>query len=254
MKAEDVKLICAGRCTVGADWKNTASGGMNRLYYIEGGSGGYVKSGERIPFETGKLYLIPYYANIITYTDLIDNLDHSFVAFTAVHPILTTDVLMIDPHAAEYVSDAVEIFRSFCRINYLRRLAPSPYPREDELRFLRAITAYLTDKLIKAHNDSFIEDQTVISALDMMTESLESRLTVADIAERHGMTPNGFIKRFTRYVGETPYSYMKNLKIRTALMLREDGMTLEKAAEACGYSDASALLHAISSARGERKK
>ena len=53
------------------------------------------------------------------------------------------------------------------------------------------------------------------------------------------------IKRFSKCVGETPYSYMKKLKIRTALVLRSSGATLEEAAQGAGYSDASALLHAM---------
>ena len=246
MKSEDITLICAGQCKVGDWWKTTVDGGLNRLYYINSGKGGYIKNGERIPFEVGKFYLIPYYANIITYTDLDDNLEHTYVAFTSNHPILSTDVMMIDPNSSGWLKSALSSFIEFCKLCYLRRTAPKPYPNEDELNFLKAITVYVTNKLLSTHNDRVIADPTVISALNMMTENLNVRLTVADIAEKHGMTVNGFIKKFTRCIGETPYSYIKNLKIRTAVMLRENGMTLEKAAEACGYSDASALLHAIS--------
>ena len=213
MKPDDIKLICAGRCRVGDWWKTTASDGLNRLFYIDGGTGGYIKNGIKTPFEAGKLYLIPYYANIITYTNLTDNLDHTFVGFVSNHPILSTEVLELDPSSSEKITSALMVFRSFADINYLRRVAPDPDPRKDELRFLRAITAYLTDKLIQARNDRVIEDRTVISALNMMTESLGSRITVTDIAKKLGMTPNGFIKRFNRCVGETPYSYLKNLKI-----------------------------------------
>lgn len=247
MKPEEIRIICAGRCAVGEEWKNKAWGGMNRLYYIEGGAGGYIKNGERIPFETGKLYLIPYYANIITYTETDQKVDHSYVSFVPSHPILTADVLVADPSGDQYLNAATEAFRSFCRLQYLYRTAPKTYGHEEELRFIRSITAYITNKLLAAHNDRIIEDDTVISALNMMTERLDTRLTVADVAARLGMTTNGFIKKFTRSVGETPYSYMKSLKIKTALMLRDEGMTLDQAAEACGYSEASALLHAIRS-------
>ena len=254
MKADDIRLICSGQCKVGEWWKTTADGGLNRLYYINGGKGGYIKNGERIPFQAGMLYLIPYYANIITYTDLEDKLEHTYVAFTSAHPILSTDVMMIDPGSSNWLKCALPAFIDFCKLNYLYRTAPKPYPNEDELNLLKAITAYVTEKMLTVHDDRVIEDATVISALNMMTESLNVRLTVADLAEKHEMTTNGFIKKFTRCVGETPYSYMKKLKTRTAVMLRESGMTLEKAAEACGYSDASALLHAISSSNRKKGK
>jgi AraC-like DNA-binding protein len=35
------------------------------------------------------------------------------------------------------------------------------------------------------------------------------------------------------------------LKLRTAQALRASGETLERAADICGYSDSSALLHAM---------
>ena len=172
---------------------------------------------------------------IPSYTDLADNLEHTYVAFTSTHPILSTDVMMIDPESSNWMRSALSVFIDICKLDYLYRTAPNPHPNKDELNLLKAVTVYVTEKMLSAHNDRVIADPTVISALNMMTENLNVRLTVADIAEKHGMTVNGFIKKFTRCIGETPYSYMKNLKIRTALMLRENGMTLEKAAEACGY-------------------
>jgi transcriptional regulator GlxA family with amidase domain len=46
-------------------------------------------------------------------------------------------------------------------------------------------------------------------------------------------------------MGETPYSYLKKLKIRTAQNMRMSGATLEEIAVKCGYSDSSSLLHAM---------
>ena len=60
------------------------------------------------------------------------------------------------------------------------------------------------------------------------------------------MSTDGFIKKFTRAVGETPYSYIKKLKITMASIMRAEGATAEEAATACGYADASSLIHAIS--------
>ena len=39
--------------------------------------------------------------------------------------------------------------------------------------------------------------------------------------------------------------YLKKLKIRTEINMRNEGYSLNEIAEKCGYSDSSALLHAI---------
>ena len=63
------------------------------------------------------------------------------------------------------------------------------------------------------------------------------------------MSTDGFIRKFKRYIGETPYSYIKKMKVRKAHVLRTEGATLDETALECGYSDSSALLHAISSVK-----
>ena len=79
-----------------------------------------------------------------------------------------------------------------------------------------------------------------------MHKSIEADLSIREIAEKSFMSYYGFIRRFKNALGMTPYTYLKQLRIRTATALRNEGATLEEAAEKCGYSDATALLHAIS--------
>ena len=247
MNAADIKIILKGRCKVGSNWVVNATNGLNRLYYINGGTGGYIKKGERIPFKAGNVYLIPYYANISTYTSLTDNLDHTYVGFLSNRPIFSADVLAIDTDSDEKLNAVINVFRKLAETGYVSRRAPTPYPYEEDLSLLRATITFFVDKMLKANTDRIIEDRTIVSALNIMSEKIGTRITVADIAQMHGFTPTGFIKRFKQCVGETPYSYFKKLKVRTALAMREMGATLEEAADACGYSDASALLHAINS-------
>ena len=59
------------------------------------------------------------------------------------------------------------------------------------------------------------------------------------------MSTEGFIRKFKTYIGETPYNYLKRLKIRAALRIRKSGASWAEVAEGVGYSDTSTLLHAI---------
>lgn len=231
------KLDGLGTCKVGEDWLNYATRGYNRLYYINGGTGWYVKNGERIPFIKDRLYFIPFYANVVTFSSPSDNLDHTYAGFYLTPPIISTEVFCLDPNETPYIRSAVDTFRTLCR----RRDIGMP-----ERDLLKSVVIYLTNAAAQTEAKSLVADTLIIQALDLIHATVAEGLTVAEIAKKCNLSTNGFIKRFSRCVGETPYAYMKRLKIRTALVLRDGGATLEEAAASAGYSDACALLHALS--------
>ena len=74
---------------------------------------------------------------------------------------------------------------------------------------------------------------------------MNEKLTVNGLARDCYMNPDSFIRRFSRVVGVTPHAYLKNLRLCRARYLRESGMSLSQAANEVGYSDASALAHAM---------
>ena len=78
-----------------------------------------------------------------------------------------------------------------------------------------------------------------------MHKHLDKKQHINEIAKSCFLSTNNFIRRFKKELGETPYSYFKKLKIRTATHMRLQGISLNEIAEKCGYSDSSALLHAI---------
>ena len=87
--------------------------------------------------------------------------------------------------------------------------------------------------------------ETVISALGIMHTRLHESISISHLAQSVYMNEDSFIRRFHKVVGTTPYAYLKNLRLRTALYLRNSGMGLTEIAKEVGYSDASSLLHAL---------
>lgn len=229
-------IHCIGSLAIGANWKNNVR--INRMYYINGGTGGYIKNGEKIPFEQGKLYFIPFYSNIPTYTNLEDNLDHTYANFLLTPPIISTNVFCLDESKSPAVKLAINTFCTLCK---KQKLSPS------EKSFLKSVILYLCDTAAEERSSHIINDKTIITALDVMHSTLPKKYSVADLASLCYMTTDGFIRKFKRYIGETPYSYLKRLKIRTALNMKASGASLTEIAEACGYSDPSALIHAMNS-------
>lgn len=244
-------IQCVGKGKVPDEnkWKNNVSRGINRLVYVIGGAGGYYLRGERYSFKKNHLYLLPAYENIPTwssYDSMESRLDHSFVNFEMIPPVITKDVIEIDPHKDPMVNAAFSMFDKIaesteCRMYNLK---------EDELYYLKATVVYIINKMIAECNVKMLDDKILISALEQMHKGISTDISIQDIAKKSFMSYDGFIRRFKNALGITPYTYLKQLRIRTATALRDEGATLEEAAEKCGYSDAAALLHAIS---GEKR-
>ena len=226
------------------NWQNTVNNHTYRILYKHSGLGGYWLGETQIPFKTGFLYLIPACANIATYSSYESDerrLNHSYVNFELIPPIISNDVLEIDPNENPSVRCAVEVLKSLCAKCYRLNLNLN----EDELKYLEDTVVFLIETMIKKSNALMVKDEAIITALQIMHSELKNRVTIADIAKRCYLSPEGLTLKFIKYLGEPPYSYLKKLKIRTALQLRDSGMKLDAIAAECGYSDASALLHAI---------
>jgi len=239
-------IQCVGKSKVPDknEWKNRVSKGINRLVYMIGGEGGYYLRGEKRSFRKGYLYLLPAYDDIPTWSSYEcedARLDHTFVNFELVPPIITKEVIEFDPHGESLVSGAFDMLDRIAEASGCRMYNV----KADELYYLKATVVYIINKMVKAGAVKILDDKMLISALETMHKGLSGNISVREIAEQSFMSYDGFIRRFTKTMGLTPYTYIKQLRIRTAMALRDEGATLAEAAEKCGYSDSAALLHAI---------
>ena len=241
------KIYYAGSEKAPYNWITSVNMGTNRLIYVTGGEGGYLKDDVKIPFQKDCLYLIPGSVHFIpTYTSYESDetrLDHIYANFEVVPPIISNDVLCIDSFENEEIKIAVDAFKTFCsQCNFYHRFEDLSEASQD---FFKSIVVFLTDKISEKFNCKMVKDKVVLNALKAMHENVGQKQLINEVAKSCYLSTNHFIRRFKKEIGETPYSYLKKLKIRTAQSMRMSGSTLEEAAEKCGYSDASALLHAI---------
>lgn len=235
---EQCELVVIGECTVPRDWIGLVRNSVNRLYYIHRGHGGYIKDGEKIEFTPGRLYLIPALSKIRTYAPAEDRIYHSYADYELIPPIISNDVLSLDPYEDEDTLAAMNVFISLCK-------KQATLESRDKTKYLEDTVVYLSKRIAEKNNSTLLRDKTIISALQIMHSRVTDKLSIADIAEECHMSSEGFIRKFKTYIGETPYNYLKRLKIRAALKIRRMGATWSEAAEAVGYSDTSTLLHAI---------
>ncbi len=231
-------IAVIGQCTVPPDWIGMVKNDINRLYYIHRGHGGYTKDGKRIEFLPGRLYLIPAFSKIRTYAPQEDRIYHTYADFSLIPPIISKDVISIDPHANPEIEAAVGVFISLCKN---RETLKNP----DSEKYLCDTLVFLSKKIAENNDTALLKDRAILDALNFIHTHMREKFSIADLAGHCHMTTEGFIRKFKRYIGETPYNYLKGLRIRVALRLRNTGLSWEEIADRCGYSDSSSLLHAI---------
>ena len=79
---------------------------------------------------------------------------------------------------------------------------------------------------------------------DWVDARLEVPLRVADLAARVHLSPTQFTVRCIEEQGSPPAAWLRERRVRKARFLRRQGWSAERAALACGYAGASALIAA----------
>lgn len=241
MKATD-EFFTIGRCTAPDVWSNDIASKLNRLYYIHGGSGGYIQGGKAFEFEAKRLYLLPPFADVHVYSSLTDKIDHTYAAFDLIPPILSRNAISIDPHAKPEIESALGVFMSLCR----NKLADTD---AEMTKYLKHTVVYLSHKIAEENGSEVLKDNIIIKSLKIMHTETDKNLSISEIAAECDMSTDGFIRKFKHYIGQTPYEYLRQIKVRGALKMRELGGSWETIAENFGYADQASLLHAISAVK-----
>ena len=224
------KVYCSGSVKAPYDWVTSVPIGINRLVYINGGEGGYLKNEEKVPFKRDCLYLFPGNACFVkTYSSYETDdarLDHGYVNFELIPPILSDEVMYIDPAEDDEIQPAVEVFKTFCIKSTEKKMFENL--SSADRKYLKSTVLFLVDRIIQKYDCEVIKDKTIIKALKLMQENIGTKQSIDDIAKECYLSTDGFIRKFKKEVGETPYSYLKKLKIRTAQNMRLSGMKFSR--------------------------
>ena len=114
-------------------WKNNVYGGINRLYFILDGDGGYIRNGDKKHFKKGFLYFIPSYDNIPTWSSYEpeeNRLNHLYLSFEFLPPIMTDQVVEIDPTGDSMLNAAINVWMN---ISEEQQVAALPVPFKPRL-------------------------------------------------------------------------------------------------------------------------
>ena len=94
-------------------------------------------------------------------------------------------------------------------------------------------------KLKNSNYESMVNySLTVRNTILYITQNIESNMTMTDIADHVGKSPEHIIRVFKNEVNKTPYAYMLEKKIDLAkLLLINTNMPIKKIAQRLNYSD-----------------
>lgn len=239
------RIICYGTSAAPANsWHCTEHIGINRLYFIHSGNGGYWHNGEKYPLLPNHLYFISYTADFTPFCDFNDPIEHTYIDFELIPPFITDEIIYIKVSEDEKLLLALSAFTlggtmsNHCDLSTLHN---------DQAFFelCKMSVIYLVNQIAKENNIQRITDEVVTKSLEIIHNHLHDKLSVKELARKCHMSPDHFIRHFHQIVGTTPYAYIKNIRLRTARCLRESGMSISQIANEVGYSDAASLLHAL---------
>jgi len=101
----------------------------------------------------------------------------------------------------------------------------------------RLQSPYQTFSLNKTHGDEEIK-----RIQDFLEDNIGCSVAVSDLAQRTGMGERTFVRRFKKATGETPISYLQQLRVEMAKRLLETTpMTIEEITFKSGYEDVSSF-------------
>jgi AraC-like DNA-binding protein len=98
---------------------------------------------------------------------------------------------------------------------------------------------------------SLLSDPQVARAFAEMVAHPDARHSVQSLARTAYLSRSAFVARFTRVVGRSPMSILRDLRMRQAAdHLRSTTMTVDEVAHHAGYASRSSFVRAFRAAHG----
>ena len=86
----------------------------------------------------------------------------------------------------------------------------------------------------------------------MIEENYASKVTLPDLAQACGLSPNYFCRYFKEITGQTPFEYITVYRIEAACeMLLAGEMSVTEVCFACGFNDLSYFIRIFKKIKGQ---
>ena len=244
-----------------AEWFHAKSVNIQRLYYINGGTGFMLTKNGEEPLLPGKFYLFASNLAQEFRNDPNDPIDHIYFDFYSTPPIISPEPLVFDASSgrlkalAEFLDASIRTRSG----HPLPQNLPDPpsAPHRSDGEYSQLLHELLRVSLLTLSDEReipFMTDRIVSDTLEFIRTSYSEPIGVKELAARLGFEQNYFIRRFRELTGGTPYAYLKTYRLEKARELIASGETIARAASLVGYENASSLSRALKSSQNLQKK
>lgn len=242
---EKILFYVYGHMRVPQTWQRVNINNANSLYYIHGGIGGFEVSGCKYNFEAGRFYLLPAKTKVKVWTDANNPIIHTYCDFEMFPAIIASNVFSKVVDSDPMFSLAKDLFITGGKLCTKNRERGLLFIEKEKEQFFIGAVKYIINRLIEDASDYIVKDRAILAVIEYMHNHISEKISNETLASIVYMSEGAFIKRFKKVMGETPHSFLRNIRLDMAYYLKEQGNTLETIAEKVGYSDGIALLHAM---------
>lgn len=224
-----------GRSAVSDCWPINYFTGVNRLYYVNQGTAGYVLNEKEYFMEEGCFYLFPSHLSVRFFTKNDIIFDHTFFDFIITPPFLLDQVLSF-PGKNTLLLQALQLFHSIL----------ASFGRSEKTK--QFLQSHFETMLFLFQNEipyRQLEDDRIQKVLEQIHQNFCEPLSVSSFADQLHMDKTHFIRIFKEATGFTPYQYLKNHRMNTALGLLQNNVPVQTIAQICGYQSAAAFSSAF---------
>lgn len=238
MENSEISFVTYGRTVIENEWY-LGCRVVNRLYFIHGGGGVYIKNGKKFPLEKDRLYFFPATMKVGLENDPQNPVDHTYFDFIMCPvPAAESEVEIcikdnpLIKSAAEDLKNSMSRFKSFSDTDEDGR-------QTIEESFRAVIAAIDEMRPFKA-----VEDERINSAILYIHKNYNKNITVQELAQNVYMETNHFIKVLKKHISISPYQYIKDYRFSVAYSMLKSGARVGDAAKQTGFLFVSAFSNA----------
>lgn len=216
--------------------------GQNRLHYVHSGSPVIYCDEKQYTLQPGKLYFFPQNLSFRAEVKGDMQYDHTAFDFVAFPPTHMTGPMEIDLDASPLLRPALEVLLKMAETHPMAK-----YQQKNEYTYLSESYIFNFMTLInKVLPIETISDPFILDVLNYIHENYHKELTLEELAERSNYQRHFFIRKFKQIMLVTPYKYIKDYRMSTAMyLLQQNKLSISSVAEKIGYSDTSGFSHAF---------
>lgn len=236
---EVIDIFCFSSCKIPADWNTRYNGGSDKLYIFSEPVAMCINK-EPVVLKPDTLHYLPASSNAVPIIGKNSGVTHIYADFSLSPPIIAPHKFSVSEKQMTPIQKAaLALFKE------LATVGKENTAKHGDLKLFTELILFLVKTATNRQDFEVVNDNMVLFAIKYMHSKPLGTATVKDMAAAIGTTPKTLINRFTKAIGITPYAYYKQLRTRIAGQILQRGSTIEIAAEYVGYSEASALIHAM---------